>query len=112
MGSGANGGMVPRRLLRPPAPPSPAISRDVLLARLATGRDERYQATVLWGPPGVGKTQLAAALHAAAAGPAIWLALDGVATLDELGRYLAAALGHALPAASAHAATLLAETPD
>ena len=103
--------MVPSRLLRPPPLPERALPRAALQAALARGRDERFQVTLLWGPPGAGKTMAAAVLLSASDGPGLWIALDGLTEVDALSERMAAALQRAWPAAATRFADLLREAP-
>ncbi|MDB5098095.1 MAG: transcriptional regulator, partial [Cyanobacteria bacterium RYN_339] len=84
-----------------------------MLARLAAGRAPERLVSLLQGPPGCGKSSLAAAYAASFPGPVAWVTLSGpLAELADLVEACCQALAIALPGFSDHAARLLRGEPD
>ncbi len=84
---------------------SPAIGRDQVLADLR-GRLERARIVCVVGPPGVGKSTVAAALVTDL--PSTWCDCDRVTSVAGVERVLSAALG--VPLLSGSSASSTAET--
>ena len=68
------------------------VGREALLARVSEALDEHRVVTLL-GPPGVGKSRLAAEVVARSKERAAWCNVEGVTSADELDARLAAATG-------------------
>lgn len=83
---------------RPPPTPLPFrsvtsfVGREALLATVSGALDEHRVVTLL-GPPGVGKSRLAAELVARSNERAAWCSVEGVTSVDELDARLAGATG-------------------